>query len=672
MEIEPVIIKRIIKILKKFKYKYLTKEGQLKRRIIIENLANYNIDLIEAILDDELLRRTYTKKINKVEIFELDRFVDMLKYKEYWQDSFTKFNNKIGLVAGNRYIDDSSDVVLDFPYKDCVLKAGMTKEDVMQSEEAYEPFLNEVIAKPEIDELFEPKIFHNVIKFSNKNQEKISSISNNDNLVIKGNNLIAMHSIESRYTNKIKFVYLDPPYNTGSDSFKYNDKFNQSSWLTFMKNRLEIIKELLREDGSIYVSIDENEYAYLSILMDEIFGKENKLITFHIQVRYTNKSLNEKNDFQPVMEYGLFYAKNKNKFIPNKPYVEYDISKFSNKIVELENPDKTIEMGGKRIEIFKPSHYIIESQKPSLSGLKSTWASGSVLKSNTSGKFFKQYLSKRRAEDGLNVLYKVYGIGDDGLGYRYFTGPKKEGAIRGQFYSGVPKNKIKDIQIGKAKKYKPIVNYYDFSGDVGNIRQEGGVPLNSGKKPEKLLSMLIDITTQENDLVLDPFAGSGTTAATCLKKHRKFLTIEQIDSQVELIIKRLCNVTNGDKTGISEKMKWQGGGSFIYAELMNKSQNYIEEIQKATNENDLVSVYQNMKRMDDIDFKVDINEFERLLVSDKESTLKDKKRELIKLVDKNQLYYNFKNINDVNVRNKIQKNDYEFNESFYSSKNEKN
>lgn len=667
MVVETRAMDHIRNVLEQFGDKYFTKRGELKINTVIEDLDKYDKELMSALLKDDLLHKTYTSKIANVEIFEVNKFVDMLRYKEYWKDSFTKYNNKIGLTAGGKYIDDSSDVVLDFPYKDCVLKAGMTKEEVERFGDANEPFLNEVLAKPEIDELFEPKIFVNATRYTENGGLQVSSVSDDSNLFINGNNLISLYSLEKRYYEKVKFVYLDPPYNTGSDTFKYNDKFNETSWLTFMKNRLEIIKKLLREDGSIYISIDENEFAYLKLLMNDIFGKDNDLITFHIQVRYTNKSLNEKNDFQPVMEYGIYYAKNKRKFIPNKPYDKYDISKFCFKISETEAPSQIIQLGGKKVAVFLPGQYKLEEQNPSLSGLKATWASGSILKGNTSGKFFNNYLSKRKSQDGLNVLYKVYGIGEDGLGYRYFTGPKKESAIRGQFYSGIPLDKVEDIKSGKARKYKPILNYYDFSGDVGNIRQEGDVPLNSGKKPERLLNMLLKIATNKNDLVLDPFAGSGTTAAICLKEKRRFITLEQINNQVNLTKKRLINVINGDQTGISKLVNWQGGGSFIYTELMEKNQIYLRDIQNAKDMDMLMSIYSRMKQNSDIDFRVDLNKFEASLKAGEFFHLGDRKKELTKIIEKNQLYYNYSDIDDKNVRNLISNTDYKFNKSFYSS-----
>src|SRR5699024_8531890 len=304
---------------------------------------------------------------------------------------------KIGLTVGGKFIDESTDVVLDFPYKDTVLKASMSKEDTDKDDlRPNEPFLNEVIAREEIDVLLDKKILVNAKKYDENGVHNIDSFDENDNLIMKGNNLLALHTLKDNFVNKVKLIYIDPPYNTGRDSFKYNDNFNRATWLTFMYNRLNIAKDLLSEDGSIFVSIDEKQQAYLQVLLNEVFGEKNLLEVFHIQARYTQKSLNEKDNFQPVMEYILAYAKDKTCFRPNKPFENYDLSKFKWDIKEL-SPGKEIELGGKKVTIFKKGEYkIAKRNNPGIEGLKDTWDSGSVLTGNTSGKFFDQHLSKRK------------------------------------------------------------------------------------------------------------------------------------------------------------------------------------------------------------------------------------------------------------------------------------
>src|SRR5699024_8275627 len=161
---------------------------------------------------------------------------------------------KIGLTAGGKFIDESTDVVLDFPYKDTVLKASMSKEDTDKDDlRPDEPFLNEVIAKEEIDMLLDKKILVNAKKYDENGVHELDNFSEDDNLIIKGNNLLALHTLKEKYAGKVKLIYIDPPYNTGGDSFLYNDRFNHSTWLTFIKNRLEIAYDLLSIDGRIWI-----------------------------------------------------------------------------------------------------------------------------------------------------------------------------------------------------------------------------------------------------------------------------------------------------------------------------------------------------------------------------------------------------------------------------------
>lgn len=165
MAVDVKIMEHVRSVLKSFDDKYISKDGVLKRNTVIEDLDRYDRELMSALLSDELIHKSYTEKIAEVEVFKVNQFIEMFEYKNYWEDSYTKYSNKIGLTAGGKFIDESADVVLDFPFKDAVLKAGMSKEDLENTDDADEPFFNEVIAKPEIDELFEPKILVNAKRF---------------------------------------------------------------------------------------------------------------------------------------------------------------------------------------------------------------------------------------------------------------------------------------------------------------------------------------------------------------------------------------------------------------------------------------------------------------------------------------------------------------------------
>lgn len=393
-----------------------------------------------------------------------------------------------------------------------------------------------------------------------KDKEIVCNPNEKFNFLLEGDNLHSLYLLEKTHKEKIDVIYIDPPYNTGKEDFIYNDKiidemdgYKHSKWLSFMERRIRIAKELLTKSGIILISIDENEEAQLKLLCDEIFGESNRLSTHHIKVRYDNKSLNEKNDWQPVMEYVYIYAKDKLSVKAKKPSENYNIDKFLYSFDELTN-GQTIILGNKKVTIFKQNEWKInKAQKGSLNLLKETWASGSVLKGNTSGKFFDLYLSVRKTIDGLNCLYKVEGIGEDGLGYRYFTGPQKETSSRGKFYSGVPLERLDDLNNGTSKKYRPISNYYDFSADFGNIRQEGNTPFNSGKKPVKMLKELINYHQNKNAIILDFFAGSGSTAQAVLELNkedngnRQFILCTNNENNIceDITYKRIKNVING-------------------------------------------------------------------------------------------------------------------------------
>jgi len=394
-----------------------------------------------------------------------------------------------------------------------------------------------------------------------EDKEIITDKDKPTNILIEGDNYHALSVLNYTHKGKIDVIYIDPPYNTGNEGFMYNDKivdaedpYRHSKWISFMEKRLRLAKSLLKDSGVIFISIDDNEGAQLKLLCDEIFGEKNYIETFYIQVRYETKSLNEKDPFQKLIEQVLIYAKNKNKFKPNKPKEEYNLDNFRFKIVE-KSKGKEITLGNKRVIIFQPNEYeIIEEKRGDISLLKATWASGSVLKGNTSGKFFHKYLENRRDIDGLGILYKVYGIGEDGLGYRYFTGPKRKEATKGLFYAGMPLDKKEAIKNNQELfKEKPIINFYNYSADFGNIRHEGQVDFRSGKKPTKMLKNLINLHKNKDAVILDFFAGSGSTAHAVLSLNeedngnRKFILCTNNENNIctEKCYPRIRNVIKG-------------------------------------------------------------------------------------------------------------------------------
>src|SRR5690625_4236322 len=276
-KVETELLSQIKEVLLKFP-KYWEKDVLLRNKVA-EDLRNYNQELIEALLSNQLVKDTYSISLNSTNIFKIEEFISMLRYKNYWENSYTKYSNEIGLTSEGKYLNYNTDVVLDFPHKDSVLEGGMTKEDQGKKEIYY----HNVLAKEEIDTLLSPKVLTNLKKYDKNGEHNIDDFTDKDNLIIKGNNLVALYSLKERYENKIKMIYIDPPYNTGNDTFRYNDKFNHSTWLTFMKNRLEISKELLSNDGIIVIQVDYHENSYLRVLMDELFGKENYVSEITVQ-----------------------------------------------------------------------------------------------------------------------------------------------------------------------------------------------------------------------------------------------------------------------------------------------------------------------------------------------------------------------------------------------------
>ncbi len=389
-----------------------------------------------------------------------------------------------------------------------------------------------------------------------------------DNILVHGDNLLALKALEAEYRGQVKCVYVDPPYNTGNAFEHYDDGVEHSIWLSLIRDRLELLRSLLAPDGFLCCQIDDTEGAYLKVMLDEIFGRSNYLTSFYIQVRYGNKTLAEDSDFQKVIEQCFIYAKDANVGKPIKGSEEYKVEKFEWEIQERA-PGKGVELGGKRVEIFKPGEYEVTKVVPHLKALKETWATGSLLKQKgSSGEFLGKYLAPRKSEDGLGCLYKVYGIGEDGIGHRYFTGPKKEKATKGKFYSGIPLDRLAELQRGQSKKEKPIENFYDLAANFGNCRLEGGADFRSGKKPERLLEIVLKHFSREGDLVLDSFAGSGTTGAVAHKMGRRWIMVELGDHAKTLIVPRLKSVIDGtDNTGVTDEIGWKGGGGFRFYRL---------------------------------------------------------------------------------------------------------
>lgn len=406
------------------------------------------------------------------------------------------------------------------------------------------------------DENLEPRILI-------EDESKSYGDRETENMLIHGDNLLALQALQQDFYEKIKCVYIDPPYNTGSAFEYYDDNLEHSIWLSLMKKRLILIRNLIAEDGFLCCHIDDSESHYIKVLLDEIFGRSNYLTTLYIRVRYPDKTLKSDMDFHKEIEQVLVYRKG-NTATPNFDHDDVGFEKFIYEVVE-NGTGHEIELGGKKVVVFENDEYKIKKKTIGDEyGLKEIWASGTILDGNSSGRFFRDYLTGRYETDGYGVLYKVYGIGDDRYDYRYFTGPKRAGATKGKYYQGVPKEQLDNETV---QRKKPIGGFYDLAGYFGNCRHEGGVEFRSGKKPETLVEMIIRYFSNDNDWVMDSFLGSGSTVATAHKMGRKWIGIEMGEHAYSLCKVRMDNVINGDQTGISKEYNWQGGGGYKFYEL---------------------------------------------------------------------------------------------------------
>ena len=235
-------------------------EGELVLAAVQDRAWKIDRGLVKLLLSDKEIKAKFFDEIEGHWIFNFNTFIDYISQKNFLDNSYTRFRNRIGLTIGDKYLRERGDVALVWPYKDTVLEGGQTKEE----EKRKEIFFNEVLAQDEINRLLDPKVLTNFVRYTSKGKQPVKEFKRDENgvirenLIIKGNNLLALHTLKTQFRGQVKLIYIDPPFNTGLDTFGYNDNFNHSTWLTFMRNRLEVARELLSNDGSIYVHLDFN------------------------------------------------------------------------------------------------------------------------------------------------------------------------------------------------------------------------------------------------------------------------------------------------------------------------------------------------------------------------------------------------------------------------------
>ena len=419
-----------------------------------------------------------------------------------------------------------------------------------------------MLAPDEVDKLLYPKVFTNAKRYTADGVENISQFGEDDNLIIKGNNLLAISSLLKRYEGKIKLIYIDPPYNTGNDSFGYNDRFNHSTWLVFMKNRLEIAKKLLSDDGAIYVQLDYHQVHYAKILMDEIFGEENFQREIIWRIGWLSGYKTKDNNWIRNHDTILFYSKDDSKLDFEKYYIPREEFK---KIVNSDAERYPID------DVWNGNEY-----------------------------------------DDLNSIAIVS-------------------------YSGETVSRM--------------------------LKPDDEV---KGQKSEKLIERIIKAHTNENDIVLDFFGGTGTTAAVAHKMNRRYILCEQLEKHIDITIRRMEEVLKGEQSGVSRRNNWHGGGSFVYCELAELNQKYVNEIEKIETWDQLSSVYDEIFKSGFINYRVDVRKLRNELMESadfKELPFNDKKKLLLELLDMNQLYVNYCDIDDETFG--IPEADKAFSKSFY-------
>jgi adenine-specific DNA-methyltransferase len=635
-------------------------DGNLLKNKIMETALKDDPELLDLLLSEKKIKEFFFISVKQNLIFKKTLFLQFLNNKNFLPDSYTYFKNKIGLTSNNEYLKQNKEVVLSFPYKDNILEGGLTKEDEKTSRS--EIFWSEILAPDEVDRLLEPKVLDVFKRISKNGEKKITEINPNDNLIIRGNNLLALHSLKKKFFGQINLIYIDPPYNTGTDSFAYNDRFNHSSWLTFMKNRLEIAYLLLHDQGSIFISIDQNELGYILVLMDELFGSKNRrnIITIKRSAVSGAKVINP--GVVNVSEYVIIYSKSEiwtHNLIYRKRNRDDRYSKF------IENNDQGYE-NWKFITILDALSKKTGIEK---SKLKKHIGADYVKKID---EFVLDNIEKivRFADMDENsvskeaVIIKKKSLKQPNKIFHLDRGNKDDYYIQNGQVLLFYKDRVKEID-GQLDFVEPLSDIWQ---DVlpNDLHNEGGVKLKKGKKPEKLIGRIIEIATNKNDLVLDFFLGSGTTTAVAHKLSRRYIGIEQIDYGENDCVVRLKNTIDGEQSGISKSVNWSGGGDFVYCELMKLNQKFVSDIQKAKTKKELQKIWKLINEKGFLSYKLDLNEFNKNMSDFDDLDLSLQKKFLFEVLDKNQLYVNYSEINDVDY--KISPAVQEFNKKFYSEK----
>jgi adenine-specific DNA-methyltransferase len=600
--------------------------------------------LLKSLLNNELLRDSLFTKVDDIYVFDKNKFVWILESKEFLPDSYTLYKNKIGLVdSQNNLISQKQDVSLVWPYKDCVLEGGQTKEDQKRDE----IFYNETLTPDQVNRLLAPKVLGKSKRYTADGVEENVEFTSEDNLIIKGNNLLALSSIASEYRNKAKLVYIDPPYNTPSaaNTFDYNNSFNHSTWLTFMKNRIEVAKTLVKEDGFFVTAIDDNELFYLGALCDDLFGKENRLAV--ISVVHNPGGRQDEEFFPTAHENMIVYAINRSlSKISHFPLSEKKSSEYT----------MTDHIGNYKLRGFRRSgNNSLRSQRPNM--------------------FYPIYYNPTNKELSLerdsSLDIEILPIDSNGDERCWRWGKDTFLEKKENYLQVLSKESNYDIYVKerstdyKGEKAKTIWNKPEYTGQnaTTTLKQLFGEKSFTYPKSEFLMRDILHVFTDEDELIIDFFMGSATTQAVAMKMNRQFIGIEQMDYINTVSVPRLQKVIEGEQGGISESVKWQGGGSFVYCELLEDNESLVRELEQASDSQAIKKV---------LDMAIDHGKLVPSVLPDDlketerdfdELSLEDQKKLAMELLDKNKLYINLSDIEDESFE--ISEADKKFTKSFY-------
>jgi adenine-specific DNA-methyltransferase len=620
------------------------KDGKIFKNNVVEAALKLSPELLSILLKDETTQRHFFTSVEGVQVFDKVKFQQFVSNKQFLPDSYTAFKNKIGLTANGEYLTEANEVVLDFPYKDCVLEGGQTKEDQKRKE----IFWNETLAGDEIDRLFEPKVLTNWKIFDKKGEQKVEKFTKKNNLIIKGNNLISAYSALKIYKGLVKLVYLDPPYNTSgaANTFSYNNTFNHSTWLSFMKNRLELARKLLCKEGIVAVSIDNEEVFYLGVLMDQVFGRENRLGV--LAVVHNPGGRQDDQFFPSAHEHLLVYAR-------NKEYAKINTLGISEK--KLKEYKEEDEYGRYKLRGFRRSgSNSLRTERPKL--------------------FYPIYIDPESNSFSLEPkdgYKKLLPIDEKSVERCWRWGPttfsdKFEKYIEFKKVKGewdiYTKERESDYQGEKAKSFWFRSEYTGQTG-TNELKNTFGKKVFSYPKSPFFMRDVIQVLTNEDDIVIDFFAGSGTTGVVAHKLKRQYILIEQLEYIEPIPVSRLLKTIQGDQTGISKEVNWKGGGSFVYAELAENAASYLDKIKAIKNTEEAVALWNHLKQESFISYRLSPNEFDENISTFEELELDDQKKLLIATIDKNHLYINYADMDDATYN--ISDEDKELNNQFYNS-----